>query len=227
MIRSTDHGATWSEPYDSVVSSAHGPCELRNGRLLHVGAERVDPHRTTAGDVRGTTLLAVESTDDGRSWQRLGAVPVRPGDGDHLYLESHATEAGVDCVVAQIRSHGATEEDRELLQTESRDGGRTWATPRPAGFFGFPTHLLRLRDGRLLTTYGHRRPPFGVQARLSTNHGERWSEALVLSDDAVGMDFGYPSTVELEDASLLSVWYDKERAGEAAFLRLARWRIVD
>ena len=33
------------------------------------------------------------------------------------------------------------------------------------GVWGLPSHLLRLRDGRLLMTYGYRRAPFGNQAR--------------------------------------------------------------
>ena len=36
-----------------------------------------------------------------------------------------------------------------MLQTESKDGGRTWSPLRALNFVGYPPHLLRLRDGRL------------------------------------------------------------------------------
>ena len=43
----------------------------------------------------------------------------------------------------------------------SNDGGRTWSIPRPIGVWGLPSHLLRLRNGRILMTYGYRRAPCG------------------------------------------------------------------
>ena len=61
--------------------------------------------------------------------------------------------------------------------------------------FGLPSHLLRLRDDRILMTYGHRRAPFGNQVRISTDHGKSWSEPVIISGDGIGGDLGYPSTV--------------------------------
>ncbi|MCX8238785.1 MAG: sialidase family protein [Akkermansiaceae bacterium] len=57
--------------------------------------------------------------------------------------------------------------------------------------------MLRLRDGRLLMSYGYRRKPFGNQARLSEDGGTTWSEPIMISGDGVSGDLGYPSTVEL------------------------------
>lgn len=67
---------------------------------------------------------------------------------------------------------------------------------------------MRLRDGRLLMTYGHRRPPLGNQARISQDQGRTWSSAMIISGDGTSSDLGYPSTVELEDGSLLTAWYE-------------------
>ena len=74
-------------------------------------------------------------------------------------------------------------------------------------------------------SYGHRRPPFGNQARLSADHGGSWSEPLIISDDGAGGDLGYPSTVELGDGSLLTVWYEQMAGGARAVLRQARWSL--
>jgi hypothetical protein len=67
----------------------------------------------------------------------------------------------------------------------------------------------------------------GNQARVSADHGRTWSEPLVLSADGVTGDLGYPSTVELSDGSLLSVWYEVMRGSPYAVLRQARWTIRD
>lgn len=124
-----------------------------------------------------------------------------------------------------IRNHN-TIDSRETLQSESGDGGRTWSVPRAIGVWGLPSHLLRLRDGRLLMTYGYRRAPMGNQARLSLDEGRTWSEPMVISADAASVDVGYPSTVELADGTLLTVWYEALRDNPLAVLRQARWRIV-
>src|SRR5207253_984736 len=86
-----------------------------------------------------------------------------------------------------------------------------------------PQRRLRLQDGRLLMTYGHRRKPIGNQARISADHGRTWSEPLILSDDASSWDLGYPSTVQLKDGSLVTVWYEVLKGAKQAVLRQAKW----
>ena len=214
MLRSTDGGTTWSARTPSVVNSPHGPVVLRDGRLLYAG-KRLYGH---AGEIG-----VCESTDDGQTWSWLAAIPTRPGDdAARDYHELHAVEADDGRIVVQIRKeHGA--DDSTTLQCESTDGGRTWTEPASIDVWGIPSHLLRLRDGRLVMTYGHRRPPLGNQARISTDHGRTWSDPIVLSADGRSGDLGYPSTVELADDRLLTVWYEK--VGDTSVLRQARWQV--
>jgi hypothetical protein len=77
--------------------------------------------------------------------------------------------------------------------------------------WGFPPHLLVLKDGRLLCTYGYRRPPFGERA-CSSRDGIHWSveDEIVLRDDAVNGDLGYPASVELEPGTILTVYYQPD-----------------
>jgi hypothetical protein len=126
----------------------------------------------------------------------------------------------------QIRNHNAANSG-ETLQTESGDGGRSWAEPHPIGVWGMPSHLLKLRDGRLLTTYGHRRAPFGIQARVSGDGGQIWGEPMILSGDGLGGDLGYPSTVQIDDGRLVTVWYElmTQPRGKAV-LRQATWSML-
>ncbi len=114
----------------------------------------------------------------------------------------------------------------ETLQCESSDGGKTWTAPEPIGVWGLPSHLLRLKDDTLLMTYGHRREPFGVQARVSRDHGRTWSDAMMISTDGTNQDLGYPSTAELPDGALLTVWYEQRPDSPHAVLRQARWTLA-
>lgn len=214
-FRSTDGGTTFSERIPTVVNSPHGPCQLRDGRLLYLGKE------LWAGQKR---VGAAQSLDDGLSWQWLSEVPTRPGDSHEQYHELHCVECPSGLLIAHIRNHNSQNE-RETLQSISRDSGATWSTPEAIGVWGLPSHLLVLRDGRVLMSYGHRRQPFGVQARISHDEGTTYSEPLVISADGAGGDLGYPSTVELSNSDLLTVWYEKLADSPRAQLRQARWRL--
>ncbi|MBV6499069.1 MAG: hypothetical protein CJBNEKGG_01519 [Prosthecobacter sp.] len=215
VLRSTDGGLTWSPRIPTVVNSPHGPIQLKDGRLLYAGKQ------LWTGEKK---IGVCESKDDGLTWKWLAEIPARKGDDPVAsYHELHAVEAADGTLIAHIRNHNK-ENAGWTLQTESRDGGRTWSEPHPV-CFGLPSHLLRLRDNRLLMTYGHRRPPFGNQARISSDNGRTWSEAMILSGDGKGGDLGYPSTVELADGSLLTVWYEAMTQPKLAVLRQARWRL--
>lgn len=215
MIRSTDGGITWSERYPTIVNSPHGPTQLSDGRLLYAGKRLWS---------EGKKVGICESHDDGKSWLWLAAIPTRAGDRHQDYHELHAIEAANGHLIVHIRNHNQ-ENSRETLQSESVDGGKTWSIPHPIGVWGLPSFLTRLRDGRLLMSYGHRRKPFGNQARLSEDHGKSWSSPLTISNDGTSGDLGYPSTVELEDNSLLTVWYERLAKSGFAVLRQTRWEL--
>lgn len=95
-----------------------------------------------------------------------------------------------------------------LWESYSDDGGRTWVAPFPTPLWGFPPHLLLLSDGRVLCSYGYRRPPFGQRACISAD-GISWdvSREIILRDDAPNGDLGYPASVELEPGKILTIYY--------------------
>ena len=215
MIRSTDGGITWSARYPTIVNSPHGPAQLSDGRLIYAGKELWTKEKR---------IGVCESTDDGQTWKWLAEIPTRPGDSKTIYHELHAIEAANGHLIAHIRNENKTDYG-ETLQSESTDGGKTWSEPHKIGVWGLPSFLTRLRDGRLIMSYGHRRAPLGNQARISHDHGRTWSEPLLISGDGANGDLGYPSTVELSDGSLLSIWYEQMRDSKQAVLRQARWSI--
>ena len=216
MTRSTDGGITWSQPYDCILNSPHGPVQLSNGNQLYAGKHlwREDSY-----------IGVVISKDDGRSWTKQAKIPTREGDNPDLYHELHAVEAPSGKLIVHIRNHNK-QHAGETLQSESTDGGESWSVPHSIGVWGFPSHLLRLRDGRIVMSYGYRRGSMGNQARISKDEGKSWSEPITLSDNADNYDLGYTTTVELADGELLSVWYEKMAGSSKAILRQTRWSLV-
>jgi sialidase-1 len=216
MLRSTDGGITWSRRFDSIVNSPHGPIQLRDGRLLYAGKMLWTNDR----------LVGVcESKDDGETWRWLASIPIRPGDDVTNYHELHAVEAKDGTILVHIRNQNVAD-NRETLQSESMNAGKTWSQPHSIGVWGLPSYLLRLRDGLIVMTYGHRRAPLGNQVRLSDDNGQTWSDAMMISADGTSTDLGYPSTVQLQDGSFLTVWYELMKSHPKAVLRQARWRLT-
>jgi sialidase-1 len=216
MIRSTDGGRSWSQRFDSLVNSPHGPIQLADGRILYAGKDLWRGHNQVG---------VCHSADDGLNWVWLADIPTRDGDSHTEYHELHAVETDDGRILVQIRNHNAANKG-ETLQCESNDGGRSWSPPKAIGVWGLPSHLLKLKDGRLVMSYGHRRAPLGNQARVSSDHGRSWSEAILLSGDGASGDLGYPSTVELADGTLLTVWYEALAGNPNSVLRQARWRLT-
>jgi hypothetical protein len=170
MIKSDDGGVTWSERYDPLVNSPHGPIPLKDGRLLYAGK---DLWR------EGERVGVCDSIDDGRTWRWLSTIPTRDGDRQEEYHELHAVETTDGRILVHIRNHNPMSEG-ETLQSDSGDGGQSWSVPRSIGVWGLPSHLMRLKDDRLLMTYGHRRAPLGNQARVSNDQGQTWSAPIPL-----------------------------------------------
>lgn len=216
MIRSEDGGLNWSPAYRTQVNSPHGPIALRDGSLFYAGLLMWTDERTVG---------VCTSDDDGKSWQWLSAIPTRKGDDWKAYHELHAVETDTGRLIVHIRNHNKPNAG-ETLQTWSDDGGKTWQEPYSIGVWGLPSHLLRLSDGRILMTYGHRRAPLGNQARISEDNGASWSDPIVFYGDASSGDLGYPSTVEIAPGQLVTVWYEKMSDHPNAVLRMAKWRLT-
>jgi hypothetical protein len=216
IMRSTDGGVSWSSRSRCLVNSPHGPIQLRDGRLLYAGKDLWG---------EGNRVGVTASDDDGQTWTWLADIPTRPGDDAKQYHELHAVETNSGRIVAHIRNHN-DQNAREILQCHSTDGGLTWSTPRAIDVWGLPSFLLRLSDGRLLMSYGYRREPFGNQARISEDQGESWSEPISISDDGTSWDIGYPSTVQLDDGSLFTVWYERTSQSARTVLRGRAWKLL-
>ena len=147
------------------------PIQLSDGRLLYAGKDTLDG--------RGGRTASASRADDGRSWTLAGrdarSGPATTAQYHELARRGNGRRPAGAPDPQSERANGG-----ETLQSESSDGGKTWSVPHSIGVWGHPSHLLRLKDGRLLMTYGHRRPPFGNQARLSENGGRTWSEPITI-----------------------------------------------
>ena len=213
--RSTDGGKTWEEPIRNNVTAPHGPIQLRDGRLIYLGNKDGQP-----------VVAAEASSDDGKTWEVIGVIPISERMKYLDLCEPHIVETENGKLLGMFRAEAPDLNERFLYQAESSDGGRTWSEPRKTPIWGYPPHLIRLNDGRLMVTYGRRLPPYGERACISRDSGATWdTENEVVICDAPNSDLGYPASAQLKDGSILSVYYQIDQPGEKPCLMATGWRI--
>ena len=215
--RSTDGGKTWGDHLEIGVNSPHGPIQLSDGRLLYAGKALWNEKKE---------LVVKESLDDGVTWRRTGAIPIPGGESLDHYHEVHAVENNDGTIIALIRFHASDISGYFMQQSESHDGGKTWTVAHSTGVWGYPPHLLKLSDGRIVVVYGHRREPYGEYACVSYDGGMTWdADNPIMLAPAMNGDLGYPASVELDDGSIFTVYYQVDEPGEKTCLMGTRWRL--
>jgi hypothetical protein len=153
-------------PAEHVLLSLWGAAIPMPERRLLWGLIHRQAERSVAG--------IVESLDGGRSFRYLASVCDDPGVAVKREPGIARLRSGELLSVVRTR----LEPDTPMLQTRSRDGGRTWSTPRRLRFPGACPQLLLLDNGVLVLSFGTRRI---VQVMASWDGtGERWSGPVVL-----------------------------------------------
>ena len=204
----------------------HGPIKLRDGDLLYFGNRFV----VDRDELDNSGIRAARSTDNGRTWTELGEVPQFPHTESPSYTEPHVVELPSGKLIGMIRigGHDAGKSgvmDFSIMQTESEDGGKSWTVPQPLNFHGSPPHIMRHSSGALILSYGYRLVPFGQRVAISNDDGATWESNWILRDDGPDWGLGYPTTVEMPDGSLFSVYYQKVGDDHRNSLQWTRWTL--
>ena len=154
--------------------------------------------------------------NEGESWR---LVPTgHPGD-ESAFIE--VTPGRVLCLSRTKKEYGT---QGFLIQRWSEDFGQTWSAALNTNVWtpNSPPHLIKLKDGRILLSYGYRINPMGIHAVLSDDKGQTWNidQTVILRNDGgylgefrdknVGDprgDVGYPHSAQFSDGSVLTVYY--------------------
>jgi hypothetical protein len=232
---SDDSGITWGKPKKVDVFAPHGPARLRNGDLIYLGND-------AAGMARGgpakLPARAIKSIDNGETWTNLGSVPWLGGPKEiDCHGEPHLIELPDGRLLAMFRMQAGVEGkafdemgliNLSLMQAYSEDGGLTWSVPEPLDLRGYPPHLLQHSTGAIVCVYGYRDKPYGQHAMISYDNGESWTCDYILRDDGFDWDLGYPSSVELPDGTIFTLYYQHNNSeDEMCSLFWTKWRLPE
>ena len=232
-IRVSEDGDYWGDFRKAPINSPHGFIVLKDRSWLYFGKEWKFFGEGLDMYIReDTPICAARSTDEGRTWEMLGAVPLHEGVNYTQCHEAHVIELTNGDLLGAIRM----EEPFRVCLSRSSDGGKTWSTLEEIGCLGSPPHLLRHSSGAIVCVFGWRQEGFGQRCMISYDDGKTWDKNIIIRDDASNWDLGYPASVELDDGSILTIYYQhlpgtdgvsyEHRPGQNhASILWSRWRL--
>ena len=226
---SRDNGKTWSAPRRAPVSSPHGPCRLQDGTLLFVGSIVEDGNFESADYVNRIQMF--QSTDDGETWQFLSYIRM-PEGADQGQHEPHAIQLANGDILVAVRyenTYTPVMKSLRVYTTISHDGGKTWEPSRFNDQHGAPPHLLQHSSGAVVMVFSRRLDPMGQYVQISKDFGKTWSEETMISPGeptgTPAWDHGYPSSVELSNGDILTLYYQKCPGDDYCSLHTVRWSL--
>jgi len=220
---SEDGGYTFGKLHISPVTAPHGPMPTLDGGLLYIGRRFSDNDSFDEGQ---KPYIECHRLNDKDEFEYVGAIENIPNGKGQFYnsCEPHAFQLPDGKIIVHIRVQN---DCFTVYQSESTDGGKTFSAPHILleRFGGSPAHLMRHSSGTLVSTYGYRNAPFGIRYMTSNDCGESWQTDLVLDDTAPSGDLGYPATVELNDGTLYTVYYEKDEVTQASVIKAIHWSL--
>ncbi len=220
---SDNYGLTWRVEHSTLfadkMQSCAPPVQLSDGALLV-------PTYGAVGRATFSSAILHRSADGGRAWSKLATIAQGRPKTRH-YHEPVILELAPGHLLGLHRVADPKDSRGLFWRNESFDSGETWTKPEVTAIrSGACPRLLKLRDGRLLLTYGRRFEPFGLYASLSEDNGQTWGETSWLLRPAPNANQGYSSSIELDDGQIFTTCYAQNSRGITGITGTF-WRLPD
>ena len=208
ITHSDDVGDTWSEPAKVTPEEYFASSPIR---VLSTGRLVLPLYTLEGGIAHGAVMV---SDDAGGSWDSVVDID---SAGQYLDAETDVIELRDGRLYAIQRGR-----DTDMHGSISNDRGRTWSRSEPTGFRGISPYLLRAHNGIVVMVYGQigHEEPLGTVIRFSLDDCATWSEAVLVARPAGS----HPTMVNLEDGSVLAVYYDQGRGRD---IRARRFNVTE
>ncbi|MAG36216.1 MAG: hypothetical protein CL878_08225 [Dehalococcoidia bacterium] len=233
VFRSADSGHTWEESDTVTRPPGSGNfVAFGNVRVGQDGALYVPAYDCRMSSTERTSRLSssyvFRSDDNGHHWGDATLI----GQDGFTETDILQTAEGHWLATCRTLSDYAHPEDPHgspwvsLFRGDAK--ARRWVEVQPLTLPSqHPGNLLHLQDGRILLTCGSRIHGLqGVFVKVSADGGRTWGDHRVLVSALTMGDCGYPSTVQLEDGTLVTAYYANNAPHHRKYhLAIIRWRL--
>jgi Neuraminidase (sialidase) len=215
-----DRGKTWSGPF-KIPNFGQKGIAARTDYLIN-GKHDMTMFLTAAkSDGKQGHVICVRTKDGAKTWKFISFIGPEPGANDKAIMPA-SVRLSPKSIVTAIRHPSWIEMYR------SDDDGATWKywskpAPNTGAHNGNPPALVKLRDGRLVITYGFRSAPYGIRARISKDEGKTWGDEIMLRTDGGWWDLGYTRSVQRPDGKIVTVYYFNDHPDTERYIGATIW----
>ncbi len=170
VLHDHDRCKTWQGPFKFDVEGVDGistrtdliPLGPRDCLMFGSCGKR--------SDHKEGRVFCARTTDGGLTWKLQGYIGDEPPKGGFAIMPSSVRTPG-GALLTTIRMG---KPDYTIQLWRSDDLGKTWSkvSDVTGNIGGNPPATVLLPDGRLSVTYGYRRKPAGIRARISADEGK-------------------------------------------------------
>jgi hypothetical protein len=214
----TDKGHSWNGPFKLPDFGQKG-IAARTDYLVE-GRNELTIFLTAAkSNSREGRVICARTKDGGRTWNLVGMVGPEPEGNDFAIMPS-SVRLSPSSILTLVRHRQWIEAYR------SDDNGTQWAHVTravPDTGRGNPPSLVKLRDGRLVVTFGYRAEPYTIRARFSQDQGRTWSSDITLRSGATDWDLGYTRSVQRPDGKIVTVYYYNDASSTERYIGATIW----
>ena len=201
---SADRGKSWQGPYSFRVEGVENVSTRTDYVVLGKRECLMFGSAAKADQKEGRTFCA-RTIDGGLHWKLVSFIGPEPAG----FAIMPSTLRLADGALLTTIRNGEPGKRYDIDAWRSDDNAAHWKCLGPAtgDIGGNPPALVRLNDGRLCLTYGYRKKPCGVRARITSDEGRSWGPEIILRDDGLTGDLGYPRSVVRPDGKIVTIYY--------------------
>ena len=201
---SMDRCKTWQGPYRFAVEGVDNISARTDYVVLGKDECLMFGSAAKADKKEGRTFCA-RTTDGGLHWKLVSFIGPEPAG----FAIMPSTLRLADGTFLTAIRNGEPRKRYDIEIWRSDDNAAHWTSLGSAtgDIGGNPPAMVRLTDGRSCLTYGYRKKPCGARARITADEGRTWGPEIILRDDGLAGDLGYPRSVVRPDGKIVTIYY--------------------
>ena len=170
--------------------------------------------------------FVAETIDGGKTFQFISWIVSWTDQYRAVMPSTVRTEEGKIIVAARRRNPRDEEQPCWIDAYVSDDNAHSWSFLSNVGLTGVhngnPPALAVLNDGRLACSYANRSTR-QMLVRFSNDDGKTWGEEVVLRDNPLSYDMGYPQLVQNADGKMVAIYYLATEEHPHSYIEATIW----